>query len=262
MSDVSSDMSIEGPVIMPLTPVSLTVVDNASPPPLMLPPSDHETSLSPSDSASNEPFIPNRPEPIVPDGPLTPHTSLNLLEGTQLHLAEAIQIGQGLCQTLRRREEAHRVEREAHEDRREKVEFLEARMADFLPRQRAPEGYERNDLGKAQGFLIPTSDDLYVPARWIKQLPDGCVAGFTANYTPDDEPYIAELYAVLEIQDEDDPYPVVPLSPWFIDILKGPAAAYATMQRALLEEDDWTLTAEVARYRECEHHIQDAELRI
>ena len=34
------------------------------------------------------------------------------------------------------------------------------------------------------------------------------------------------------------------------------------MQRALLEEDDWTLTAEIACYRECEHHIQYAELRI
>ena len=126
----------------------------------------------------------------------------------------------------------------------------------------ALEGFERNDLSKARGFLIPTTNDLYVPARWIKQLPDGRVAGFAANYTPDDKPYITELYAVPEQQDEDEPYPVVPLSPWFIDILKGPAAAYATMQRALLEEDDWTLTAEVAHYRECEHHVQDAELRI
>ena len=97
MSDVSSDMSIEGPVVMPLTPVSLTVVNDASSPPLMLPPSERETSLSPSDSVSNKPFIPNHPEALVYHGPLSPSTSLNLLEGTQLHLAEAIQIGQGLC---------------------------------------------------------------------------------------------------------------------------------------------------------------------
>jgi hypothetical protein len=135
-------------------------------------------------------------------------------------------------------------------------------MAEFLPRHKAPEGYECNDLGKARGFLIPTSDDLYVSARWIKQLPDGRVAGLPADYTADQEPYITELYAVLELQDEDNPYPIVPLSPWFVDILKGPAVSYATLQRALLEEDDWTLTAEIARYRECEHHIQDAELRI
>src|ERR1700679_215696 len=98
MSNVSSDMSIEGPVVMPLTPVSLTVVNRVSPPPLMLPPSVRDASLNPSDSISNEPFIPNRPEST--DGPFTPRTSLSLLEGTQLHLAEAIQIGQELCQTL------------------------------------------------------------------------------------------------------------------------------------------------------------------
>jgi hypothetical protein len=110
MSNIPSDMSIEGPVVMPLTPVSLTVVNNPSPPPLMLPPSERGISLSPSDSVSNY------PGPINPNDPLSPRTSLNLLEGTRLHLAKAIQIGQGLCETIRRREEAHRVEREAHEE--------------------------------------------------------------------------------------------------------------------------------------------------
>jgi hypothetical protein len=254
MSDVSTSMSIEGPNTMPLTPSSTTRV--ASPQPLMLPPSARDSTLAPGDSVS---VRADSPHPFMP---LSPRTSANILTGTRIHLAEAIQIGQGLCETIRRQETAHQAEQHEHEARREEVEFLEARLADYLPRRRAPEGYERNDLGKARGFLLPTKDDLYVPTYWIKQLPDGRVAGLPAEYSPSQEPYVTEVYAVPEIQDEDDPYPVVPLSPWFVDILKGAAVSYATLQRALLEEDDWTLTAEVARYRDCEHHIQDAELRI
>jgi hypothetical protein len=247
-------MSIEAPIPLPLTPSSTTCV--ASPQPLMLPPSAHDSTLAPSDSIS---VRADSPHPALP---LSPHTSANILAGTRIHLVEAIQIGQGLCETIRQRETAHQAEQAIHQAREEEVEFLEARLADFLPRKKAPEGYERNDLGKARGFLLPTKDDLYVPAYWIKQLPDGRVAGLPAEHSPTQEPYVTEVYAVLELQDEDDPYPVVPLSPWFVDILKGPAVSYATMKRALLEEDDWTLTAEIVCYCDCKHHIQDAELRI
>jgi hypothetical protein len=247
MSDVSSSMSIEAPS-------STTHV--GSPQPLMLPPSARDSTLAPSNSIS---VRPDSPHPAMP---LSPRTSASLLAGTRIHLAEAIQIGQGLCETIRRRETAHQAEQHEHEAHEEEVEFLKARLADFLPRKKALEGYEHNDLGKAQGFLLPTKDDLYVPTYWIKQLPDGRVAGLPAKYSPTQEPYVTEVYAVPELQDEDNPYPVVPLSPWFVNILKGPAVLYATMQQALLEEDDWTLTAEIARYRDCEHHIQDADLRI
>jgi hypothetical protein len=141
MSDVLSSMSIEEPIVMPLTPSSTTRV--TSPQPLMLPPSARDSTLAPSDSVSVQP---DSPHPFMP---LSPRTSANLLTGTRIHLAEAIQIGQGLCETLRQRETAHQAEQHEHEARQEEVEFLEARLADFLPRKKAPEGYERNDLGKA-----------------------------------------------------------------------------------------------------------------
>jgi hypothetical protein len=85
MSDVSASMSIEGPNTMPLTPSSTTRV--ASPQPLMLPPSMRDSTLAPGDSVS---VRADSPHPFMP---LSPRTSANILTGTRIHLAEAIQIG-------------------------------------------------------------------------------------------------------------------------------------------------------------------------
>jgi hypothetical protein len=69
-------------------------------------------------------------------------------------------------------------------------------------------------------------------------------------------PHIIELYAspAYTIDDTIDD-PTKPMPPWFRQILFGHTALFATMQKAVLELDDWGLYAEITR-----HSAYDVEL--
>jgi hypothetical protein len=112
-----------------------------------------------------------------------------------------------------------------------------------------PDGYEENN-GRLTHLAIPLGDGKYKSAKYIKQLEGGWVAAFTDEDGPHSTPHIAELYAspAYAIDDTTDD-PAEPMPPWFRRILFGHAALFSTMQKAVLELDDWGLYAEISRHR-------------
>src|SRR6266478_2225524 len=73
------------------------------------------------------------------------------------------------------------------DDREETIEFLEARLVGYIDTfSQPPAGYVEN--GRLPTFTIPVGGGLSNPAKWVKKLDDGRVAGYTAEDGPHDLP--------------------------------------------------------------------------
>jgi hypothetical protein len=106
-----------------------------------------------------------------------------------------MQIAQGLIETIRQREGDYQAERIRTT---EWIRQLEGQAERYLANQltqEIPEGYVQNDDSKAPHFVIPIQDGYFQPTYWVKQLPNGNVAGYPKGYHPADAPYVGELYA-------------------------------------------------------------------
>src|SRR6266446_4197162 len=69
------------------------------------------------------------------------------------------------------------------DDREETIKFLEARLVGYIDTfSRPPEGYVEN--GHLMTFTIPCGGGLSNPAKWVKKLDDGRVAGYTSEVVP------------------------------------------------------------------------------
>src|SRR6266403_391242 len=80
------------------------------------------------------------------------------------------------------------------DDREETIEFLEARLVGYIDTfSQPPTGYVEN--GRLPTFTIPVGGGLLNPAKWVKKLDDGRVAGYTAKDGPHDLPHVCEIYA-------------------------------------------------------------------
>jgi hypothetical protein len=115
-----------------------------------------------------------------------------------------------------------------------------------------PEGYVENTT-QAPGFYIPTKNGLSRPAKWVKQLEDGRVAGFSPEDGPTDSPFITDLYANPAYEYDE---PQVPFPCWIREMLRGPSPVFNTLRDAIAAKGDWALLAEVIRYREYEDNVQ------
>jgi hypothetical protein len=115
--------------------------------------------------------------------------------------------------------------------------------------------YEENN-GRLPAFSIPVGDGMYRAAKYIKQLEGGWVAGFTEEDGPHSTPYIIELFAAPAYNHLDTTDDLAePMPTWFRRILFGHATLYSTLQKAVLNLDDWGLYAEITR-----HCLYDIEL--
>jgi hypothetical protein len=181
---------------------------------------------------------------------VSPHSALAILDGhTNDHVSpDALRaIARGLTVTIQQREAYYAQQRRRNEQR---IRDLEKRIGAYEEIfDSIPEGYEENN-GRLPHIAIPVGDGKYKGAKYIKQLEGGWVAGFTDEDGPHSTPHITELYAspAYEISDTTDD-PAEPMPPWFRRILFGHAALFNTMQRAILDLDDWGLYAEVSRHR-------------
>jgi hypothetical protein len=181
---------------------------------------------------------------------VSPHSALAILDGhTNDHVSpDALRaIAQGLTVTIQQREAYYTQQRRRNEQR---IKDLEKRIGAYEEIfDSVPEGYEENN-GRLPHIAIPVGDGKYKGAKYIKQLEGGWVAGFTDEDGPHSTPHITELYAspAYEIGNTTDD-PAEPMPPWFRRILFGHAALFNTMQRAILDLDDWGLYAEVSRHR-------------
>jgi hypothetical protein len=201
-------------------------------------------------------------------GPVySPRTAATAIQITD-NFDTVTDIARGLIRTLKQREREHREDRKQWSRERntqgEELEFLRARLVDYrttLPTEECPEGYVLNRDGRCPGFTIPVQDGMWQPAHWVKQLPDGCVVGLPKEHGPDEVPWVQQIY-VTPYDDGDDDYVVLPTPHWLLELLKGPAVAYATLEKAAHEDGDWGLYSDIRMYRKLEHHHADKQLQL
>jgi hypothetical protein len=156
-------------------------------------------------------------------------------------------IARGLTVTMQQRDIYYTQQRRRHEQR---IKELEKRVGGYEEIfDSVPDGYEENN-GWLPNFSIPVGEGMYHVAKYIKQLEGGWVTGFTEEDGPHSTPHIIELYATpsyTTLDTTDDPAELMPA--WFRRILFSHAALYSTLQKAVLDLDDWGLYAEITRHR-------------
>src|SRR6266436_2835138 len=130
------------------------------------------------------------------------------------------------------------------DDREETIEFLEARLVRYINTFfQPPDGYVEN--GRLTTFTIPCGGGLSNPAKWVKKLDDGRVAGYTAEDGPHDLPHVCEIYASPKYTAD----PAEPLPHWIHETLQGSAPTYAAFLDAIKATDDWGLEADIMHFR-------------
>src|SRR6266404_4973267 len=150
-------------------------------------------------------------------------------------------------QDLAAQEADHKKKLDDHE---EMIEFLEARLIGYIDTfSQPPDGYVEN--GRLPTFTIPVGGGLLNPAKWVKKLDDGRVAGYTAEDGPHDLPHVCEIYASPKYTAD----PAEPLPHWIHKTLQGSAPAYAAFLDAIKATDDWGLEADVMRFRTLDKRV-------
>jgi hypothetical protein len=211
---------------------------------------------------------PTAVEPMDDSGPVySPRTAATAIQMAD-DMDTVTDLARGLIRTLKQHEREHRADQEQWSRERntqgEELEFLRARLVDYratLPTEECPDGYVLNRDRRCPGFAIPIQDGMWQPAHWVKQLPDGRVAGLPKEHGPDEVPWVQQIYAT-PYDDGDDDYVVLPTPHWLLELLKGPAMAYATLEKAAREDGDWGLYSDIRMYRELEHHHADKQLQL
>ncbi len=184
-------------------------------------------------SAGNTPY-PRAPDvPIelnIPLGRLSPQSVRNAITTTHLDPPALRAIINALVETLNshhqqylRQARTEAVEHKVTVDKLEEdLEFAQSRLLDYQETfVKAPDGYVTND--RLPTFTIPLGEGSDVPAKWIKQLDDGCVTRYSEHDGTGDLPYVKEIYATP--QDSTlDPAEVLPF--WIQETLQGSAIQY------------------------------------
>ena len=136
------------------------------------------------------------------------------------------------------------------DDREETIEFLEARLTGYIDTfSQPPAGYVEN--GRLPTFTIPVGGGLSNPAKWVKKLDDGRVAGYTTEDGPHDLPHVCEIYASPKYTAD----PAEPLPHWIHETLQGSAPAYTAFLDAVRATDNWGLEADIMRFRALDERI-------
>src|SRR6266446_10508360 len=134
---------------------------------------------------------------------------------------------------------------------KEDLEFAQSRLLDYQETfVKAPDGYVAND--RLPTFTIPLGEGSDVPAKWIKQLDDGRIAGHSEHDGTGDLPYVKEIYAAPQ-DSVLNPAEVLPF--WIQETLQGSAIQYQELRWAVRDLDNWGLYAEVLRYRQLDEDI-------
>src|SRR6266403_280537 len=175
------------------------------------------------------------PHAPVPAGPATAENHL-------------LALGQMSPRSVRAAQEADHKKK--LDDREETIEFLEARLVGYIDTfSQPPTGYVEN--GHLPTFTIPVGGGLSNPAKWVKKLDDGRVAGYTAEDGPHDLPHVCEIYASPKYTAD----PAEPMPHWIHETLQGSAAGYAAFLDAVKAMDDWGLEADIMRFRVLDERV-------
>ena len=216
-------------------------------------------STNPSNALSAENHIP-LPVHLVesPEPPMSPNTIANTLAAHPDLNANILRaITKGLLATIARRN--------AHENI--KIHHLKEQIARLHDRvehyenifEHAPDRYIEND-GRVPHFFIPLGDGVFKPAKWIKKLEDGRVAGFHKQQGPNESPYIINLYAQADTVGHGEENPIELLPAWFRALLIGPSSDFVHLQRDIGNLDNWGLAREIACFRELDQEAAQVEV--
>ncbi len=136
------------------------------------------------------------------------------------------------------------------DDHNETIEFMEACLVGYIETfSQPPDGYVKN--GRLTTFTIPCGNGLSNPAKWVRKLDDGQVAGYSAEDGPHDLPHICEIYASPKYTAD----PAEPLPHWIHETLQGPAPGYTALLDAVKATDDWGLEADVMWFRVLDERV-------
>ena len=194
------------------------------------------------------------PLPVPIPAPVSPHTVDSILRnGQDIDAATLRGIAGGLVHTIKERELGYHGRQLQYQSRIDELEEKIKHYQDTF--EVPPEGYvENND--KIPNFLIPYGEGLFLPAKWVKQLNDGCVAGYSHQDGPTDAPFIIEPYAAPSFDYKE---PATPLAFWYTHLLTGSLAKFMALHNATADLDDWGLLGEVLCFCELDDHIQSCQ---
>ncbi len=187
--------------------------------------------------------------------PVSPRTGLNVLRNSECTTGDAVEIAEGFAATIKNRESFHhlrvlllqtqitRLQTQLERQTSERTE-----PDDDHPRfMAAPIGFPLN-AGHLPNVTIPCGRNAGQLAKWVRRLPDGRALLYAEDDGPGDQPYAIELFAELDISEDDAPAQSLPR--WLLDGLTGPSAAFNTIRSAAEATLDWGLHAELLRYRD------------
>ena len=218
-------------------------------------------STNPSDASSVGNRFPLPVRPVEsPEPPMSPNIIANTLVAHPDLNADILRaIVKGLLATITRRDAHDNIEichlKEQIAGLHDRVEHYENIF------ERAPDGYMEND-GRVPHFFIPLGEGVYKPAKWIKKLEDGHVAGFHADQGANESPYVIDLYAQADTVGHGEENPIEPLPAWFRALLIGPGSDFIHLQRDIGDLDNWGLAREIARFRELDQEAAELAARV
>ena len=218
-------------------------------------------STNPSNASSVENRIPLPVCPLEsPEPPMLPGTIATTLAAHPDLNADILRaITKGLLTTIARRDAQENIE---IRHLKEQVAGLHDRVEHYENIfERAPDGYIENE-GRVPHFFIPLGDGVFKPAKWIKKLEDGHVAGFHADQGPNESPYIIDLYAQADTVGHGEENPIEPLPAWFRTLLIRPGSDFIHLQRDIGDLDDWGLAREITRFRELDQEAAELTTQV
>jgi hypothetical protein len=112
------------------------------------------------------------------------------------------------------------------------------------------------------GIEIPCHDGNHHPARWVRCLDQGRVAGYTDGDTPNDLPIIINLYIPVDNWGANKaPWG---FSGWFLSALTGSVPTFAMLHQGFdaLPRDNWGYVAEIDRFRSLDEQHQSTSAQI
>jgi hypothetical protein len=123
-----------------------------------------------------------------------------------------------------------------------------------------PSGYIEN-RGQVR-VEIPCHDGNCRPARWVRHLDQGQVAGYTDGDTPNDLPIIINLYTPVDNWGADEAPQGLP--GWFLSALTGSAPTFTTLRRGfdVLPQDNWGYVVEIDCFCSLDEQRQSTSAQI
>jgi hypothetical protein len=123
-----------------------------------------------------------------------------------------------------------------------------------------PNGYIEN-RGQV-GVEIPCHDGNRRPARWVKRMDQGWVAGYTDGDTPNNLPIIINLYTPVDTWGADETPRGLP--GWFLSALTGSTPTFATLRQGFdaLSQDNWRYMVEIDCFHALDEQHQSTSAQI